>query len=110
MAARNQNVILYTDSDVTLIITVENVTTLDDATNVVWKVARSKTAPPLVVKELGNGISIDGNQLIVTLVPADTADLRSGDYFHEARVTTAQGKTRPVTVGTAKVIETLTSS
>lgn len=110
MAVRNQDLILYTDSHDIIVITVEDITSLESANNVVWKLGRSKTAQPLILKTLGDGITVEDNKITITLLPEDTADLRQGDYYHEARVTTAEGNSRPVTVGNAKIMETLTSS
>jgi len=47
-----------------------------------WALARNEAAQKLITKTLGNGVRVDGKNVIIKLDPEDTKDLW-GEFYHE---------------------------
>jgi len=113
MAVRNQDEIMYIDSHDIYVFTVEDLETLEGGgVTVTWKLSWTPHSEAIIEKTSNNEqeISIDGKVFTVYIKPQDNKNLKPGEYYHEARVTTGQGITRPVASGTITVEPTLTSS
>ena len=76
-----------------------------------WKMAKSVKGSPLIEKISDDvtEIEISGKKFTVYINPSDNVKLAPHRYYHEARVTDADGFTRPVVCGEVIVVDTLTT-
>jgi hypothetical protein len=92
----------------TLVVTVKDAsgnTVNISGASITWKASRSLRKASVLSKSVNSGITItDGprGQFSVSLLPADTDDLR-GSYYHEAQVTASDGTISTVLRGSMKV-------
>jgi hypothetical protein len=56
----------------------------------------SRTDESAVIKDLLDGVEVDGAMVTVTLLPEDTAHLPGGRYTHELEIIDADGDTSTV--------------
>lgn len=81
---------------------------LADASLATWSLGRTDRSTPVLTKTLEDGVTLatvqaaagqaNCGRLDVLITPADTADL-IGEYFHECRVTAADGTTARIFYG-----------
>ncbi len=111
MAVDNQSFTMYIDSHGELEFTVDDIESLVGC-NIVWKMAKSKHAKPVIAKTSDDveEISTDENKFTVYYKPKDNKNIAMDVYYHEARITDADGNSRPVVNGIVTIIQTLTSS
>ena len=107
MTTERQNFIMYKDADKELEIEIEDVESLVGA-NLVWKMGKHLKSKSLIEKRTED-MEINDNSVVVSITPEDNKDIKSGDYYHELRLT-INNKTKPVLVGKVEVKDTLTSS
>lgn len=108
MALTNQDVTLYQGDHHNIVMTVASGVDLSTATAIEYAAAVNATDASLITKTLGSGVTADSStQATIALVPGDTSSL-SGGYHHELRVTSADGDTAVVAVGTLTVNASVT--
>lgn len=100
----NANICLFRGDDLRVIARVVDQAgeemDIQDVTSIRWWAAKSASAPPLIQKSLGDGISLGGpNVFFFDLAPVDTEELTPGTFYHEAEVITAQGRTYTILSG-----------
>ena len=78
---------------------------IQDVQAIHWWVARNVRSAPVIQKGLTDGnLHLGGpNIFFFDLAPEDTEGLAAGNYYHEAEITTAQGKIYTVMVGTLRI-------
>lgn len=80
-----------------------------------WAMARDSSAPILIQKITGDGVSVvdaPGGEFTVSIYPSDTEEFdlpRSGlrSFYHEAEVTDSAGAVATVTTGTVTLLRDL---
>jgi len=108
MALINQNFKIWAGDDKALVFKVRGVSDLISA-SAIWAVSLSPGSAKVIEKKsiIAGEITIDGTNVIVTLTPADTADLAPGGYYHELEITDGDGKISTVATGLMAVQPTL---
>lgn len=88
MAFEDQDFIIYAGDCKRIIFEVENVDLLKPTTKIRWSVARSvRTTPLITITDESPQAFIDGDWVIIDIQPSDTANLRTGRYYHELELT-----------------------
>jgi hypothetical protein len=67
-----------------------------------WAAARNVQSPPLIRKTTGAGIIVtDGpfGKLTIEILPADTAVMTPGTYYHETELTDGSARVSTVAIG-----------
>lgn len=110
MAETGQNAFVFAGDHKLIKVVLQNEMN-PEGLGVTYKVAKSVGAPAMLEKTLDNGITIDssGDKLIfvVTMAPADTAELCSAKYYHEMEITTADSKPYTIMTGALTIKPTL---
>ncbi|MCX5658589.1 MAG: hypothetical protein NTW19_02570 [Planctomycetota bacterium] len=77
----------------------------------VWRVARDRASTALLSKTLAEGGvgNLTTGTLDISLFPSDTATLDAGEYYHELRVTDADGQQDVVLEGTLTLKASITA-
>lgn len=75
---------------------------------ILWRAARDGIRKRVVLRKTGS-VSGDGSGGVFTvaLAATDTANLKAGKYYHEAKVTDASSNVATVTTGTMTVKDTI---
>lgn len=108
---RQQDVSAKSGDTIRLEITVKDGAAAKNLTgcSAAWRMAASYAGPALVSKTTAAGISITdapAGKLIVTLEPADTADLK-GDFVHELEIVDGSGAKATALDGRFRLLEDL---
>lgn len=107
MALMNKTVTMYIDSHQDLEFQITDVDNLIGA-SIKWSMSKEVDSAPLIEKT--TEIEVKVTSFVVPILPIDNKDLAIGKYYHEARITDAEGNTRPVAVGYIETKDTLTES
>ncbi len=70
---------------------------------IVWSLAESPGGVALITKTYPTGVEFSGNEVTVTINPADTADLHPGRYYHQLVITDSQGTVVTAATGQARL-------
>lgn len=106
MALDNQNFTMYQVNHKRLVFTVEDAYSLAGAT-IKWACSKHSALHPAVMEKGMENITIEGNTFTVYLVPADTANLEPGVYYHEAKIKDAAGNEVTAATGMTMVLPVL---
>ena len=109
MAIPAQDFTMYQDTTRTIRVTVTG-TAPNSATAIKWCLAKDRLSEPVLTKTLAGGgvANTTATTLDVLLVPADTASLAPGDYYHELRIIDSGGNQDVVMEGTLSLKPTIT--
>lgn len=107
MAATNQDITIYAGETKYLRVTVTNdVGAAKNLTGATIRWHMRKLAETYIEKEYPTGITIEsaaGGIFVVNLLPADTEDLGTGTYGHQAEITDSNNVTSTVMSGTVTI-------
>lgn len=74
---------------------------------ITWGLAKLQGKAPFLTKTIGSGITVTdaaNGELDVDLDPADTADVRGGDYYHELEIIDSLGNKATSAYGTITIL------
>ena len=109
----NQNFTLWAGNHATPIIETD-IPNLEDSEEILWIVSHRSTDDKsdalLIKKQTGGDITVDGQDIIIHIDPADTRDIvpgapprQSRSFHHEAKIWDTDGKEHTIMTGTMTV-------